>query len=191
MLTAFVHAGVERASLKRLEQAAALETALIGHMREASPDQGKGDSAALHLRIAAQVLRDQGLADPLPVRLWRIVRGIAYDGRGEDGAAGSLSVRKRDPETVQVTLQREWGTLEETARIRRDAAGRLLEHLLSCLPSGSRGHGPAGRNHARPADAGDRGRPGSEEQGQELCQTAGPRPVGGCTNRRSSASTRA
>ena len=73
VLTAFVHAGVERASVKRLEEAVALETALIAHMREAAPDQGKGDTSSLHLRIAAQVLRDQGLSDPLPERLWRIV----------------------------------------------------------------------------------------------------------------------
>ena len=138
-LTAFVHAGVERASLKRLEQAAALETALIAHMREAAPDQGKGDTSSLHLRIAAQVLRDEGLADPLPERLWRIVRSIARDGRGEDGGAGSLTVRKRDAETAQVTLRREWRALEETARLRREAAARLLDHLLACLPSGSRG----------------------------------------------------
>ena len=138
-LTAFVHAGVERSSAKRLEQAAELETALIAHMREQAWDQGKGDAALLHLRIAAQVLRDQGVADPLPERLWRILCSIAYDGRGEDGAAGSLTVRKRDAETASVTLQREWGALEETAQLRREAAGRLLEHLLSCLPPGSRG----------------------------------------------------
>ena len=138
-LTAFVHAGVGRASLKRLEEAEALETALIVHMREAAPELGKGETSWLHLRIAAQVLRDQGLADPLPERLWRIVRGIAYDGRGEDGAAGSLTVRKRDAETVRVTLRREWRSIEETARIRRAAAGRLLDHLLACLPPGSRG----------------------------------------------------
>ena len=138
-LTAFVHTRVERASQKRLEGAVALETALIAHMREAAPDQGKGDTSSLHLRIASQILRDQGLADPLPERLWRIVRGIAYDGRGEDGDAGSLAVRKQDAETAQVTLQREWGALEETARRRREGAGRLLEHLIACLPSGSRG----------------------------------------------------
>ena len=138
-LTAFVHTGVERASLKRLEEAAELETALIAHMREAAPDQGKGATSSLHLRIASQVLRDEGLADPLPERLWRILRSIAYDGRGEDGAAGSLTVRKQDAETARVTLQREWRTLEETARIRREAAGRLLDHLLACLPPGSRG----------------------------------------------------
>ena len=138
-ITAFVHAGIERSSRKRLEQAAALETALTAHMREVAPDMGKGETAPLHLRIAAQVLRDQGLVDPLPERLWRIVRGIANDGRGEDGAAGSLSARKQDAEAARITLQREWGVLEETAQLRREAAGRLLEHLLGCLPQGSRG----------------------------------------------------
>ena len=138
-LTAFVHAGVERASLKRLEEAVALEIALIAHMRETAPDQGKKDTSSLHLRIAAQVLRDQGLADPLPERLWRIVRGIAYDGWGEDGSGGSLAVRKQDAETARVTLKREWRALEETARRRREGAGRLLQHLIDCLPSGSRG----------------------------------------------------
>ena len=138
-LTAFIHTGVERSSSRRLEHAAELETALIAHMREQAWDQGKGDAASLHLRIASQVLRDQGLTDPLPERLWRILCSIAYDGRGEDGAAGSLTVRKRDAETASVTLQREWGALEETAQLRREAAGRLLEHLIDCLPSGSRG----------------------------------------------------
>ena len=138
-LTAFVHTGVDRSSRKRLQEAAALETALIEHMQEAAPDLGKGDSSSLHLRIAAQVLRDQGLADPLPERLFRIVRGIAFDGRGEDGAAGSLTVRRRDAETARVTLYRAWGALQKIAGIRREAAGRLLEHLLDCLPRGLRG----------------------------------------------------
>ena len=139
VLTAFVHAGVERSSLKRLEAATELETGLIRHMREAAPDLGKGDTSSLHLRIAAQALRDEGAPDPLPERLWRIIRGIGYDGRGEDGAAGSLTARKLDAETGRVTLHREWDALEETARIRREGAKRLLEHLLDCLPSGTRG----------------------------------------------------
>ena len=138
-LTAFVHAGVERSSRKRLEEAAALETTLIEHLRQTAPDMGKGDTSALHLRVAAQVLRDEGVANPLPERLWRILRGLAYDGQGEGGGAGSLRVRKRDAETVQVTLQREWTALTKTAALRRAAAKRLLEHLLACLPSGQRG----------------------------------------------------
>ena len=38
-----------------------------------------------------------------------------------------------------MTLQREWGALEETARRRREGAKLLLEHLLDCLPPGARG----------------------------------------------------
>ncbi len=136
-LTAFVHTGIQRSSSRRLKQAVDLERALIAHLREHAPDLGKGESAQLHLRIAAQRLRDDGLADPLPERLWRILRSIAWDGRGEDG--GSLTLRKRDAESVAVTLQREWETLEEMAERRRKAAGLLLDHLLGRLPAGARG----------------------------------------------------
>ena len=138
-LTAFVHAGVVRNSRKRFDEATELETALIAQMREAAPDMSKGDRWPLHLRIAAQTLRDEGVTDPLPERLWRILRSIANDGRGEGGAAGSLGVRRRDAETVHVTLQREWSDLEELASRRREGAKRLLDHLLACLPPGSRG----------------------------------------------------
>ena len=138
-LTAFVHAGVERSSRKRLDEAETLETALIRRLRDADPYMGKGDTSTLHLRVASQVLRDDGLADPLPERLWRILRSIAADGRGEGGSAGSLGIRKHDAETVRMTLQREWSALDETASRRREGARRLLEHLLAVLPPGVRG----------------------------------------------------
>ena len=139
-ITAFVHNAVERSSEKRLAEACKLEKALIALMRENAPDQGKGDSSQLHLRFASQTLRHQDEPEPLPERLWRIICGISYDGREEDdGAAGSIAVRKRDAETVYITLQREWHALEETAEIRREAAGILLEHLLNRLPKRSRG----------------------------------------------------
>ena len=138
-LTAFVHTGIERSSRKRLEEADSLETALIEHLRAASPDVGRGDTSLLHLRVASQALRDAGEVDPLPERLWRILRSISFDGRGEGGGGGSLGVRKTDAETVRVTLQRTWSALEETASRRREGAHRLLEHLLDCLPPGSRG----------------------------------------------------
>ena len=139
VLTAFVHAGVVRNSRKRFDEAAELETALMAQMREAAPDMSKGDMWPLHLRVAAQTLRDAEVVDPLPERLWRILRSIANDGRGEGGDAGSLGVRRRDAETVQVTLRREWSDLEELASRRREGAKRLLDHLLACLPPGSRG----------------------------------------------------
>ena len=138
-LTAFVHEGVANSSSKRLQEASNLEIALIDHMREAYPDQAKGDESFLHLRVAAQKLREQELSDPLPERLWRILRSISADGRGEDGASGSLDLRKLDSETVRVVMRREWSPLNETAQMRRDAARLLLDHLLQRLPEGSRG----------------------------------------------------
>ena len=145
VLTAFVHAGVPRASRKRFEQAAALECALIADLREAAPDMDEGGASTLHLRIATQRLKDtlakvgHDPAHVLPERLWRTLRGIAGDGRGEGSGKGSLGLRRLDPETVRVTLQRNWKALAETAERRRNAAQRLLDHLLGCLPTGSRG----------------------------------------------------
>ncbi len=139
VLTAFVHTAVQRSSQRRFEQAADLERGLIDLLRETAPDMQKGDTSPLHLRLATQRLKDDGHAHALPELLRRIVRSIAADGRGEGGGGGSLGVRGRDAETMQVTLQREWNVLEKTAELRRAAAGRLLDHLLACLPSGSRG----------------------------------------------------
>ena len=139
VLTAFVHTGVQRASRKRFEEAAALEQSLIALLREKAPDMERGDTSQLHLRLATQQLKDEGHAYALPEHLRRIVRSIAADGRGEGGGGGSLRVRGRDAETMQVTLQREWKALEKTAELRRTAATLLLDHLVACLPPGSQG----------------------------------------------------
>ena len=139
VLTAFVHTGVKHASQRRFQEAAELEKALIAIMQEMAPDMGKGDTSLLHLRIATQRLQDGGHTYALPERVRRIIRSIAADGRGEGGGGGSLGIRGRDTETMQVTLQREWSALEKTAALRREAAERLLAHLLASLPQGSRG----------------------------------------------------
>lgn len=139
VLTAFVHAGVERASRKRLEDTETLEEALLDELRQSAPDLGKGDAAVLHLRHATQHLKDAGQPNALPEQLWRIVKSLSLDGRNEEGGVGSLHLRRLDAETVCVTLRREWSKVAQIARLRRAAAGRLLEHLLGCLPPGTRG----------------------------------------------------
>ncbi|MYC93535.1 MAG: RecQ family ATP-dependent DNA helicase [Caldilineaceae bacterium SB0661_bin_32] len=139
VLTAFVHTGVKHSSQRRFLEAAELEEALIATMQEMAPDMGRGDTSFLHLRLATQRLKDDGHTYALPERVRRIIRSIAADGRGEGGGGGSLEIRGRDTETMGVTLQREWNDLEKTAALRREAAKRLLDHLLSSLPQGSRG----------------------------------------------------
>ena len=138
-LTAFVHAGVERSSQKRYSEAAAMEEALIAELRLSAPDLAKGESSVLHLRQAAQHLKDAGHAHALPEHILRLMKSLANDGRGEESGVGSLRLRRLDAETVQISLQREWSALEKTARLRRKAAELLLVHLLGCLAQGQRG----------------------------------------------------
>ena len=147
VLTAFVHAGVRRPSRQRFKEAVETEKALIHFMEELAPDMQKGETYPLHLRIASQRLQDEGHNHALPEYLRRIVRSIANDGRGEGGGVGSLGLRGRDRETIQVTLQRSWKGLEKTAELRRAAAGRLLDHLLDQLPPWNSRNGPIGRHH--------------------------------------------
>jgi len=138
VLTAYVHDGVERSSKRRLEDAYALEAALISHFREAAPDLSVSETSTLHLRIASQRLRDDGIPEPLLERILRILRGLSHDGRDE-GGTGSLDLRIHEMENAQITLRRSWEALEKTAGLRRDGASVLLKHLLDCLPPSARG----------------------------------------------------
>ncbi len=140
VLTAFVHVGVQRNSRKRYEETAALEIALLDHLREAGADLGKGDTSVLQLRRATQRLKDAGHHHALPEKLWRIVKSIAADGRDEEGGRGSLGIRRLDPENIRVVLQRDWEALQKTAVLRREAAGLLLQHLVAAVPEGKRGN---------------------------------------------------
>ncbi len=138
-LTAFVHVAVEQSSQKRIEEADALEQTLIATLREQAPDLHKGESSYLHLRLVTQALKDQGHRSAVPERVWRIVRGLTMDGRNEDSGTGSMNAKRIDGDTLQLTLLREWSSVEKTARLRRAAAGLLLQHVLGSLPTGARG----------------------------------------------------
>ena len=139
VITAFVHAGVARSSRNRLRAAMALEEALIALLREMAPDLEPGETSTLHLRHATARLKAEGHVGVLQELLWRLIRSIAADGRDDAGVGGSLTVRRHDRDTVQVTLRRKWSDLERTAELRRAATVRLLEHLLATLPAGIAG----------------------------------------------------
>jgi ATP-dependent DNA helicase RecQ len=138
-LTAFIHVGVERSSLKRFEAAMALEKALIARLQVEAPDLSRGETSALHLRHTTQALLDEGVTDALPENIRRILKSLARDGQGEDSGKGSLRLKRLGNESLQVTLLRDWAALSKTAELRLKAARLLLDHLLTCLPQGSRG----------------------------------------------------
>jgi ATP-dependent DNA helicase RecQ len=138
-LTAFVNVSVPRASKKVFQEAADLEEALISHMREQTPDLGRGDRSILHVRHTTQLLKNDGHGSALPLKIKRLVRSIAADGRGEGFERGSFSVREVDAESIDVTLNWDWNSIEGMSQRRRKGARLILEHLLSTLPDGSRG----------------------------------------------------
>ena len=101
-----VLAGFKR---QRFEQAAGLEKALIDSLAGGCSGDGTGEIRGRYI-FATQpngsrttVTRTRCLNS-----CGGLVRSIAADGRGEGGSGGSMGVRGRDGETLQVTLQRDW-----------------------------------------------------------------------------------
>ncbi len=138
-ITVYVHEGVENSSQRRLDGAQTLENAMIAALREEAPDQEVDEWTTLGLRSLSQHLREQGIEDPMPERLVRLLRSIAADGRDEPDAKRSMEFRKRDLDAVNVRLRRNWDKIERIARLRREGAERLLTHFRSKLKSGVRG----------------------------------------------------
>ena len=138
-ITVYVHARVENASKRRLALAQELEQALMAELREQAPDQEIDAWTGLALRPLAQRLREKGISNPLPERLVRILRSISADGRDHPDAKRSIEIRARDMETIRLRLRRNWAGIERIARLRRDGAARLLEHLIGKVPTDVRG----------------------------------------------------
>lgn len=138
-VTVFVHLGVEGHSQQRLSQAARLEADLIALMREAAPNAENAGGMPLNLAESCQVLRDQGHVAVRPDIVERILRGLARDGRDQDGGKGNLRLRKASRNTLAVTLQRTWNVLDRTAQLRRQGAELLLAHLIGKIAKGTRG----------------------------------------------------
>ena len=139
VLTAFVHQGVQRPSSGRFSLAAAMEEDLIRLMQEQAPDQAVGESQPLHLRQASQHLKDQGHLHAVPLLVQRNLKSIASDGMEEVQGTANLRVRTWQNEVMQVTLLKDWQTIQRSAQARRQAAGTVLWRLLSKLPNGVRG----------------------------------------------------
>lgn len=68
-----------------------------------------------------------------------VLRGMAQDGRDQDGGRGNLTLRKVSRNTVFVRLERSWPVVARTAELRRQGARVLLTHLTAKVAKGTRG----------------------------------------------------
>lgn len=138
-VTVFVHVGVSGHSQYRLGQSAQLEKGLIDQMREVAPDAEEAVDVPLHLAETCQALRDAQHAYARPDVVEKLLRGIARDGRGQDGGLGNIRLRKSNRNTLMVTLNRTWAAMERTAEMRWQAAELLLAHLVGKVAKSVKG----------------------------------------------------
>jgi len=138
-ITIFVHVGVENASRVRLEGAALLESDLIALLREEAPDADNGEPTPFNLAATCQALRESGRISVRPDIVEGLLRGMAQDGRDMEGGRGNLHLRKASRGSLFVRLLRSWSIVEQTAKLRRLGAERLLSHLVGQVPKGVRG----------------------------------------------------
>jgi hypothetical protein len=68
-----------------------MEADLIALMQEAVPDAEGAEAQPLNLTETCQALRDKGHAQVRPDLVETILRGMAQDGRDQDGGRGNLT----------------------------------------------------------------------------------------------------
>ena len=138
-ITVYVHLGVEDASARRLDHSGRMEADLIALMQEAMPDAEGAEAQPLNLTETCQALRDKGHAQVRPDLVETALRGMAQDGRDQDGGRGNLTLRKVSRNTIFVRLERSWPVVARTADLRRQGAQALLAHLTGQVTKGTRG----------------------------------------------------
>lgn len=138
-ITVYVHLGVEDASARRLDHSGRMEADLIAMMQEAVPDAEGSEAQPLNLTETCQALRDKGHVQVRPDLVETSLRGMAQDGRDQDGGRGNLTLRKVSRNTIFVRLERSWPVVARTADLRRQGAQALLTHLTGKVAKGTRG----------------------------------------------------
>jgi ATP-dependent DNA helicase RecQ len=129
MLSAFVARKGGDKSVSRLAQVCALETAMLKFMQEQAPDAQVGDWLDLDISRLNQRLRNND-HDSNPLILRNLVKGLAYDGKGLAGSHGSIDLHHLGRNRYRVCLQRSWQAIADTAALRRDVAGVILDELV-------------------------------------------------------------
>ena len=131
--TAYVRYKVANSSKKLLQRICALESDFLKVLQEADPDADIETPLVIDLRQVNQQLVDCGYEDSSPHRLKLILHGLSRDGKGMAGQKGSLSLRARGSNRFSLVLYRNWQTLNETVKIRQQAALVALRIMLGTI----------------------------------------------------------
>lgn len=134
LLSAFVRYKVAKHSLLMLERIGKIEEAMLNLLMEEAPDAGEGDGQILSLRRLNQRLLDQDYLDSSPNLLRNLLHSLSLDSNGCAGSRNGLKFRHCGLDVDQVTLQRDWNTLRETAQRHRHIAAVVLGAIMARIP---------------------------------------------------------
>lgn len=137
-LTAFIRYKVSNSALLHLQRLCALEKEFLAVLQELAPDAEAEESLELDLRQLNQHLLDRGYADSSPHVLKLILHGLARDGKGLAGQAGSIRLRSKGNNCFSLALQRRWDSLMATMRIRQQAAHVALQVIHDTIDPNER-----------------------------------------------------
>jgi len=120
MLAAILRPKGTNNAIQVLKAVSALEERLLALMQTEDPDADDGKWVELDVRgwpenekrgVGSHPDCDQGSH-----------KGLSYDGKGLAAGLGSLELQHISRDRYHLRLQRKWGAIKKTARLRRDVA---------------------------------------------------------------------
>jgi ATP-dependent DNA helicase RecQ len=129
MLAAILRPKGKNNAIQVLQAVSALEERLIALMQAEDPDADDGRWVELDVRRVAQGLKSDG-SETTPFVIRTLIKGLSLDGKGLAAGLGSLELQHLGRDRYQVRLQRKWGAIKKTARLRREILYVILKALV-------------------------------------------------------------
>jgi ATP-dependent DNA helicase RecQ len=129
MLTIILRPKGHNAAMQTFQQISSIEKVLLSVMQEEDPDADQGGWVELDVPHMVARLKDRDLnADAYVIQ--KLLKGIAYDGKGFSAGSGSLELQHLSRNRYRVRLQCPWQSILKTTQLRRDVAFIILKYLF-------------------------------------------------------------
>ncbi len=137
-LSAYMRYKVKNSADKHLDCVCTLERDFLKILQEAAPDADAETPLALDLRLVNQQLLDMGHSYSTPHGLKLILYGLSRDGKGLAGQQGSIAARAKGSNRFSILLKRDWESLNNTVKVRQQAAGAVLRVMNRSISPGTK-----------------------------------------------------
>ncbi len=137
-MTAFLRPKGRNSAQDVLAQLIHLEGQMLDLLIQAHPDAARGATYPLDLRWLNQAVLDAGSDHCNPQILRNLLKSLATDGQGLADSRASITLKYVYRDNYQITLNRTWNGIRETAKKRQHLAQRILDTLYQDLKPAER-----------------------------------------------------